>query len=91
MICHHHDLRSPVRKPLVCLALIMLLAASCGSSEEQVLRLATPTSTAAPNTCDCGRDYNAFGQILAPRSQWGEETGESLSDILNENYDEEMV
>src|SRR5574339_249968 len=35
------------------------------------------------NTCDkCGRDYNISGQLLAPRYQWGEETGESLSDIL---------
>lgn len=34
------------------------------------------------NTCDCGRDYNWAGQELADRSQWGEETGESLSDIL---------
>lgn len=34
------------------------------------------------NTCECGRDYNLSGQKLAPRSQWGEETGESLSDIL---------
>lgn len=34
------------------------------------------------NTCDCGRDYNSAGQELAPREQWGEETGESLSDIL---------
>lgn len=34
------------------------------------------------NTCDCGRDYNSSGQLLAPRSQWGEETGESLGDIL---------
>lgn len=35
------------------------------------------------NTCDgCGRDYNMSGQELAPRSQWGEETGESLGDIL---------
>lgn len=33
--------------------------------------------------CDCGADYNSAGQRLAPRSQWGEETGESLSDILN--------
>lgn len=34
-------------------------------------------------TCDdCGRDYNQSGQELAPRWQWGEETGESLSDIL---------
>jgi hypothetical protein len=34
------------------------------------------------NTCDCGADYNMSGQLLAHRSQWGEETGESLSDIL---------
>ena len=33
-------------------------------------------------TCECGADYNSSGQRLAPRSQWGEETGESLSDIL---------
>jgi len=26
--------------------------------------------------CKCGRHYNIFGQELAPRSQWGEETGE---------------
>ncbi len=34
------------------------------------------------NTCVCGRDYNMSGQLLAPRSQWGAETGESVSDIL---------
>lgn len=28
------------------------------------------------NACDCDREYNGFGQRLAPRSQWGEETGE---------------
>lgn len=28
------------------------------------------------NTCRCGRDYNGSGQLLAPREQWGEETGE---------------
>jgi hypothetical protein len=33
------------------------------------------------NTCDqCGADYNFSGQRLAPRSQWGEETGESWQD-----------
>lgn len=32
--------------------------------------------------CDCGADYNSAGQQLAPRSQWGEETGESVADIL---------
>lgn len=35
------------------------------------------------NTCHkCGRDYNSSGQLLAPRVFWGEETGESVSDIL---------
>jgi hypothetical protein len=35
------------------------------------------------NTCDCGADYNMSGQRLADRAQWGEETGETASDILN--------
>ena len=34
------------------------------------------------NTCECGRDYSGNGDLLAPRSQWGEETGESLADII---------
>ena len=34
------------------------------------------------NTCACGRDYNSAGQLLAPREQWGEETGEHWSDII---------
>jgi len=35
------------------------------------------------NTCDnCGADYDGKGSLLAPREQWGEETGESLADIL---------
>jgi hypothetical protein len=34
-------------------------------------------------TCECGADYNSGGQRLGPREQWGEETGESLSDILS--------
>jgi hypothetical protein len=35
------------------------------------------------NTCDCGADYNMSGQLLAPRSQWGEETGETADDVIN--------
>ena len=36
------------------------------------------------NTCEkCGADYNMSGQCLAPRSQWGWDTGESLGDILS--------
>ena len=33
------------------------------------------------NICDCGRDYNWSGSLLAPRAQWGEETGEHPADI----------
>jgi len=32
------------------------------------------------NTCECDADYNFAGQRLAPRSQWGEETGEHWSE-----------
>ncbi len=39
------------------------------------------------NVCGCGRDYNGSGQLLAPRSQWGEETNETLSDMLNGQED----
>jgi hypothetical protein len=39
------------------------------------------------NTCNkCHRDYNISGQLLAPRSQWGWDTGESLGDILNSDW-----
>ncbi len=32
-------------------------------------------------TCEhCGADYNSAGQRLAPRSQWGKETGEHWSE-----------
>jgi len=35
-------------------------------------------------TCDkCGADYNMSGQRLAPREQWGEETGEHWADVVN--------
>jgi len=36
------------------------------------------------NTCgNCGADYNWAGQRLAPREQWGEETGEHPADCVN--------
>lgn len=28
------------------------------------------------NACECGREFNGSGQLLAPREDWGEETGE---------------
>lgn len=34
------------------------------------------------NTCDCGRDYNRSGNLLAARALWGDDTGERLEDIL---------
>jgi len=39
------------------------------------------------NTCECGRDYGMNGYQLAPRSQWGEETGESIEEILKADED----
>jgi hypothetical protein len=47
----------------------------CGCSEEVICSDFT-------NTCKCGADYNFAGQGLAPRSQWGEETGESWQEII---------
>jgi len=39
--------------------------------------------TTFTNHCSkCGRDYSFDGGLLAPRSQWGEETGETASDII---------
>lgn len=32
--------------------------------------------------CSCGREYNSGGQLLAPREQWGEETGETAADYF---------
>ena len=47
----------------------------CGCGEEVELNGFT-------NTCEkCGTDYNQSGQRLAPREQWGEETGEHPADI----------
>lgn len=43
------------------------------------------------NTCDCGRDYNWNGSLLADRSQWGEETGETAADILGPSRDPELA
>jgi hypothetical protein len=40
-------------------------------------------------TCRCGRDYNWNGTLLAPREQWGEETGETAADILGPMTPEE--
>jgi len=35
------------------------------------------------NTCDtCNADYNMSGQRLAPREQWGEETGEHWTECI---------
>jgi len=43
------------------------------------------------NTCECGADYNMSGQQLAPREQWGEETGESVADILSVDYSDDLM
>ena len=41
------------------------------------------------NTCVCERDYGFNGDLLAPRSQWGEETGESATDVLEAGHHQE--
>ena len=40
---------------------------------------------ALANTCVCGAEYNLSGQRLAPREQWGDDTGETLGEILEGN------
>lgn len=49
------------------------------------------TDSRGGNDCRCGRIYNSFGQELAPRSQWGEETGETYSDIIRPLGDFEVI
>ena len=42
-----------------------------------------PCTDSFANPCNrCQREYMSGGQLLAPREQWGEETGESIADIL---------
>lgn len=42
------------------------------------------------NTCaNCNRDFNISGSELAPREQWGLDTGESVSDILAVDYNKD--
>jgi hypothetical protein len=38
----------------------------------------------------CHRLYNCWGQELAPREQWGYETGETLADIYSSRDPEEI-
>ena len=37
----------------------------------------------------CGAEYNSAGQRLAPREQWGEETGETAADYYRGYNDPE--
>jgi hypothetical protein len=50
-----------------------LITCSCGD---------TVLCSGFTNTCYCGADYNWAGQRLAPRAQWGYETGETADEIL---------
>lgn len=51
----------------------MVIDCTCGL-ELELLPLMT-------NSCSCGREYNWAGQLLVPREQWGEETGEDWRDL----------
>lgn len=55
----------------------------CNNCKAEVILLDPLT-----NTCSCGTDYNGFGQELAPRSQWGWDTGETVADIINYRDDD---
>jgi len=50
----------------------------CGLPEDDAVH----TSFVHHDYAQCGADYNSSGQRLAPREQWGWDTGESVSDIL---------
>lgn len=54
----------------------------CGECGQEV------TLSGFTNSCKCGIDYDMSGQELAPREQWGEETGESVADILAADRDD---
>lgn len=41
------------------------------------------------NRCACGAEYNGIGQMLANRSQSGEETGEHQTDLPRSDPDNE--
>ena len=60
--CEHPEKRGRVIKVLTC---------DCG----QEFELVDWWAEACPG---CGQEYNGAGQKLAPRSQWGEETGETF-------------
>ena len=52
----------------------------CGHCQKEVY-----LSMSLVNPCECGRNYNASGQLLRHESQWGEDTGESISEIMQGN------
>lgn len=41
------------------------------------------------NMCECGQWYNMSGQELVDPSLWGEETGETYSDIMGPHRDDD--
>lgn len=46
-------------------------------------------SSSWSNECECGAEYNGFGQLLASRGQWGEETGETIQEMQSDHFEEE--
>ena len=59
-----------------------ILKCSCGNK--------VPLDSGYENPCDkCGKSYNMSGYLLAPHSQWGEETGETYADIVSGSWDDE--
>lgn len=54
-----------------------IMRCSCGAEVVLAMSLTNP--------CGCGREYNASGQLLAPRCQWGWDTGETEAEIMAGN------
>lgn len=73
--CEHKDKPGAVLRILIC---------DCG----QTFELVDWWAEACPG---CGIEYNGAGQKLAPRSQWGEETGETFveGEKIIQKYDPE--
>ena len=50
----------------------------CGHCKKGEIELSSGWANSCPV---CETEYNGSGQMLAPRSQWGEETGEHPADL----------
>lgn len=62
-------------------------AIKCVRCDEEVVLHGFTNTCLTCKTRGITTDYNLSGQLLAPRSQWGEETGETYADIVRGGED----